>query len=390
MSETPLLFAQLTDLHVGGAGLNITEADHNLRWALGELEQLTPAPHCAVLTADLVCGGKRAELERFRQIVAEVRLPWYALPANHDLWGEQDATAWEEVIGPRRQSVDLPGLRIVLWDEMRRTPEGGWVARADHESLAWLDRQLGEAAGACVTALHTPILPLGDSFHDRWEGSNAAEVLGVLRERGVLAVLSGHWHRNGEWDAAGVRVINTGALCGWQWTGTPPHYCFPVRPGYRLLHYDGRLRSFWREGSYFRMPAPVCQVTLQWVGGAHTGGPRPQVHPCQVSAPCRLVAQAFALGEPVELVEYSLVHRNWQPMQCTFDGPWSDWEATVDPTTLRQAGELVCCIRATTASGHQACDEVPLSFGQRDCAAATPAPAYQLAGQLFELFYCPE
>ena len=77
-------------------------------------------------------------------------------------------------------------------------------------------------------------------------------------------------------------------------------------------------------------------------------------------------------------------------MTRAFDGLWSEWEAELDPLSLRAAGELICCVRAKSASGKQAVDQVPVRFGQRDSSAKTSAPAYPLAETLFELFYCPE
>jgi len=391
MRETGLLLAQLTDLHVGGKGLNALDADKNLRWAMSELGALDPAPDCALLTADLVCGGAREELEQCAELLRDFPVPWYALPANHDLWGEDDASAWEALIGPRRQSVDLAGLRVILLDDVQRKPEGGWWAHPEDAALAWLEEQLSTTDLPCLVAHHVPILPVGDDYHDQWAGSNASEVLALLTQRNVVATVTGHWHRNGEWDADGVRVINTGALAGWNWTGTPPHYCFPVRPGYRLLHYDGaQLRSFWREGSYWTGPAPDRQVTLEWIGPAHTGGPRPQVHPAEVSARVTLKANAYAPNDEIASVEWSVTHKEWAPMTRVFSGVWSEWEAELDPAALRPAGELICCVRARTADGKEAFDEVPVRFGQRDSSAMNTLPAYPLAETLFELFYCPE
>ncbi len=391
MNGCPLIFAQLTDLHVGGEGLNPVEADGNLRWALVEMAELEPRPACVLLTGDLVCAGRREELERFRAIAGEFSLPLHALPANHDLWGQQDAEAWEDLVGPRRGVVDLPGLRLVLWDDMDRHPQRGLLPYVTHEKARWLEDALAGAPGPVAVAHHAPILPVGDAFHDCWLAEDANRALDLFRRHHVLALITGHWHRNGEWEAAGVRVINTGALCGWQWTGIPPHHCFPTRPGYRLFAWDGRdLRSLWREGSYYRKPAPRCQVTLQWVGPAHTGGPRPQVHPVEVSGPCRLKALAYAPAGTVAGVEWSLYHGQWQPMAQTYAGLWSEWEADLDPRALRPAGELVCCVRAHTAAGPAAVDAVPLTFGCRDSASCAPAPAYQRAERVFELFYPPE
>jgi hypothetical protein len=388
--HVPLLIAQITDIHVGNNNLNGPTARHHLRWALEEMAALDPQPAAVLVTADLVCAGKREELEEYAGLVEGCELPMYALPAGHDLWGEDDSSAWEELIGPLRQTVDFPDLRVVLWDDQRRQGGRSFRPQADAEALAWLDGELAGAPGACLLAHHTPILPLGDGFHDGWRAEEARAALEVMAGRGVLAAVTGHWHRNGEWDAGGVRVINTGALCGWQWTGTPPHYCFPTRAGYRLLAFDGTLRSFWRDGSYWDMPAAPVQVTLERVGPAHTGGPRPQVHGIEVSGACTLRAQTFAATENVEAVEWSAAHGQWAPMEQVYQGVWSEWEGLLDPCQVRTSQDVVLCVRARTASGKEAFDQVPASIGERDSSARLQAPAIARADRLFELAYKPE
>jgi 3',5'-cyclic AMP phosphodiesterase CpdA len=90
--ENGFYFAQLTDVHVG-EGLNPKEAARNLRWALDELETLIPKPELILVTADLVCAGKASELSEYAEIVKGHSIPSFALPANHDLWGEADEKA---------------------------------------------------------------------------------------------------------------------------------------------------------------------------------------------------------------------------------------------------------------------------------------------------------
>ncbi len=100
MNKDEFYFAQLTDIHIG-QGLNPTEAAANLTWALTELEAYSLRPEMVLATADLVCAGKRSELQEYSELVAGCPIPIYALPANHDLWGESNEDAWleyEEVI----------------------------------------------------------------------------------------------------------------------------------------------------------------------------------------------------------------------------------------------------------------------------------------------------
>jgi 3',5'-cyclic AMP phosphodiesterase CpdA len=311
----------------------------------------------------------------------------YALPANHDLWGEKGTEAWERLVGPLRQKVNAGPLTFVLWDDIQRREDGkGWKAMLKPAQREWLERALKESRDGVVVAQHCPPLPVNGAYHDQWRDSNADDLLDLLAQHEVLALVSGHWHRNGEWTARGVRVINTGALCGWQYNAIPPYMSFPTRPGYRLFHWDGdHLRSFWRDGSYWTAPAPAAQVTVTHIGPAHTGGPRPQVRPVHVMAPARVSVSACARRGEVAGVEWSLSEGKWRPMRRVFQGPWSEWEDVLDPSESRAIGGQVLVARALT-SKPVAYDAVPVQLAERECSAEQLSV---FAGReiVYELFY---
>jgi len=203
-------------------------------------------------------------------------------------------------------------------------------------------------------------------------------------------MITGHWHRNSQWMARGVPVINTGALCGWQWNGTPPHYCFPVRPGYRLFHFDGQvLRTFWRDGSYWQTPAPGIQVALVTIGNSHTGGPRPQVRSIDVFSRTKLMVTAYARQTEIARVEWSLAQKDWRPMERSFNGIWSEWQWEIEPMDFRCMGEQTCIIRAIGIDGTQAYDAVPLRLSEKECASTELSVTQSSREYLFELFYLP-
>jgi 3',5'-cyclic-AMP phosphodiesterase len=383
--------AQLTDIHLGD-GLNPKEAKRNLLWALEEITSLSSVPELILVTGDLVCAGRESELREYKELIAKCPLPVYALPANHDLWGEADESAWLENVGPIRQSVDVHGVRILLWNDVQRQSDGSWSAGLEDEQHEWLSGELDGASGAPILiAQHSPILRTGDDYHEYWRASNAPELLALLAKHNVLAMLTGHWHRNAEWTEHGIRIINTGALCGWQYNDTPPHFCFPTRPGYRLLHFDGEtLRTFWRDGSYWNMAAPTVQVVARDIDGAYSGGPRPQVRTLEISGRSTLTALAYADEGTVDRVEWSLTRDDWRPMTRTFDGVWSEWTAEINPAEFRTIGEHVCIVRVIMATQDKAYDAIPVRLAERECAAPMSSAAHTGRETVFELFYRPE
>lgn len=388
MTSQAIVFAQMTDLHVGDAW-NPQEALFNLQWALGEIAGIAPKPSLILVTADIACAGRARELEVYAEAVKSSAVPLYALPANHDLWGEKDTQAWERLVGPLRQRVDAGGLSFVLWDDIQRRDDGkGWKALMRPAQREWLEGAFKESRQPFVVAQHCPPLLVNGNYHDQWRDSNADELLDLLAQNNALAMVTGHWHRNGEWTARRVRVINTAALCGWQYNGIPPHYCFPTRAGYRLFHWDGgQLRTFWRDGSYWQSPAPPVQVAIVRLGDAHAGGPRPQVRPALVTAPVTLNVATYASQTAITQVEWSLSQGDWRPMRRVFDGPWCEWEDVLDPAQFRATGSHVLVVRATT-NKVAAYDAVPVELAERECFVLQAAA---VAGRetVFELFYPP-
>ncbi len=108
--QNGLYIAQVTDIHVGCNTLNGNAARQYLPMALEEIAGLEPQPRCILATADLVCAGRRAELEEYVGLSASCRLPIVAIPANHDLWGEPGDQAWQDLLGASRVLASFPGL----------------------------------------------------------------------------------------------------------------------------------------------------------------------------------------------------------------------------------------------------------------------------------------
>ena len=143
MDNNDFYFAQLTDIHVG-QGLNPIEAANNLKWALNELESISPKPKLILVTADLVCAGKRTELLEYSELVKGHSIPMYSLPANHDLWGENDDSAWLDIIGPMKQSIIVDDVYFLIWNETQRGANGSWVAEFREEQRDWLIKELNK------------------------------------------------------------------------------------------------------------------------------------------------------------------------------------------------------------------------------------------------------
>ncbi len=139
-------FAILTDTHIGeGLGdygapgwddawnpAEASESEAALIAAVEEINALVQAgdgPAFALVLGDLSDSGERSELERTRDILDALALPWLPLLGNHDVWPyhwDAQAEAWGEAETPvgdaliwevfeaafARAAQDLPSLRL--------------------------------------------------------------------------------------------------------------------------------------------------------------------------------------------------------------------------------------------------------------------------------------
>jgi 3',5'-cyclic AMP phosphodiesterase CpdA len=384
-------FVQFTDIHIG-TSVNPDMASANLKWALSELETFgLNKPQVIICSGDSVCDGTREELEEFKALMNTSSIPWHALPANHDLWGEADNSVWQEVIGPMRKSAVAGNFKFIMWNDIKRVPDG-WLNSLSEEEFNWIKSELDDARERklqVVAAIHNP-MDLRNNYtthFSRWNNEDTQKLTRLFAEYGVLAVISGDYHVNDCWDINGVTNINSSSLAGFIWNGQDN---FPVKPGYRIFHWDGdSLRTFWRNGSYWNLPGskekkqrycwtwelyhfreandmywPImhyerAQINLNSIGGVWTGGARPVFRNMYVFDKVKLQAQTFSQLLNVENVSWSLNENDWRPMNKVWNGIWEEWEADFDPDEFR-GGEYLLKVRAETDAGAKFYDTVPV------------------------------
>ncbi|HHT25894.1 MAG TPA: hypothetical protein GXZ82_01420 [Firmicutes bacterium] len=365
-------FAQLTDIHISPeATVEAANAERYLARALQEIAGLRLHCQFAVITGDVVSAGTEGEFRRYLDLVANCDIPLYAIPSGtHDAWDNEEP--WSKFIGRRRYCLDAGDLRLVLLGE-QCIGKPRWQRQLSQTDLDWLEECLKSAGGRpLVLAFHAPLLHNGHDYVDVWAGGKAQPLLDLVRRYHVTALLTGHWHLNGEWqiEQNQIRVINTGALCGWGWNGIPPAPRYGLRPGYRLVSYEaGELRSIWRD-----LGTPA-QINLTWVGDIHTAGPRPQVRDVAIGMPSKIQAQSFSLKgviekaewalcritniDPIGRVTWNLCEPGWQPLELKSSHLWSEWEATVHPEDF-SPGDGALVVRAWESKRVVAYDAVPV------------------------------
>lgn len=85
--HAPFLLAQLSDLHIKAGGrlsYGVVDTLGALRLAVDRLNALQPRPDALVITGDLVDFGTPEEYATLREALAELAMPFFVIPGNHD------------------------------------------------------------------------------------------------------------------------------------------------------------------------------------------------------------------------------------------------------------------------------------------------------------------
>lgn len=133
--------------------------------------------------------------------------------------------------GPRYYAFDHKGVHFVVLDSMGITPERNYEGRVDAEQLAWLRSDLAAQPRGTriIVVTHIPLVTAMQCYEpESWLNTphnwtfvvNGREVLRILRDYDVLAVLQAHSHVYERIELNGMSFISTGAVAGADWRGS--------------------------------------------------------------------------------------------------------------------------------------------------------------------------
>jgi Icc protein len=272
-------FAFLTDLHLlqGGALRSV----QGIVACLAAVEKLDPRPEFILVGGDLVhssCDltlpGAKTALDFFLQIWNDhTDLPAHWTFGNHDLAGTSNPSVspGDKDYGkglfqnplqlPRLfYSFDCKGWHFVVLDDVALLPGHGYLGELSGDELAFLKADLdAHRTTPTIVCSHIPIasdLPFElllahgvTADHNpppkNLVCTNGNALIEDAPGHNIRAVLSGHLHYHETLDRHGVRLINSGAVCGNYWQG--PRYGCPEGFGAVDLGADGSVAFDYRS-----------------------------------------------------------------------------------------------------------------------------------------------
>jgi 3',5'-cyclic AMP phosphodiesterase CpdA len=197
-------FIHITDTHIvapGALAYGRSDTAAALRRAIATINArlpMLPGIDRVLLTGDLTDHGSPEEYAHFADLMADLALPWMAVPGNHDRREPMRAAfasaPWMPRSGPLHWVQDFGPFSVIGLDTLL---EGAHHGAVGPEGLAFLDAALsGLGAQPAVVATHHPWIHSGIPAMDGDNLRDGAAVIERLEAHAApVRMISGHVHR---------------------------------------------------------------------------------------------------------------------------------------------------------------------------------------------------
>ncbi len=196
-----------------------------------------------LVTGDVIQDESPLAYRHFRDRMASLELPVFALPGNHDV-RDLMRTSLTEAPFSYCGSRESRGWKLICLDSCIDGRAGGRITATE---LRRLDKEVrASTASHVMVALHHPPVPMHSRWLDTVGLEDGAAFLARLAEyRKVRIVVAGHVHQDYDALHNGIRVIATPSTCR-QFAPQSDEFAVDANPpAYRRfsLYPDGRVEN---------------------------------------------------------------------------------------------------------------------------------------------------
>jgi 3',5'-cyclic-AMP phosphodiesterase len=213
-TASPLSFVQISDTHIGfkkPANEHVTET---LQKTINAINALPVPPAFVVHTGDISHLSKPEEFDLAKQLLAQLKVPLFTLPGEHDTIGDR-GKAYEEAF-PRKdvreglQVWDQAGIHFVSLTNVLDfgTTGLGKLGQAQLDILA-KDLAAQKKDTPIVIFSHIPLYDLYRKWG--WATADSAQLLSLLSRFASVTVLTGHIHQVIEHSEGNIRFHTASA-----------------------------------------------------------------------------------------------------------------------------------------------------------------------------------
>lgn len=175
-----------------------------------------------VFTGDNIDTANEADLKAFLQKANGLKIPYYVVIGNHEVFKSQNFTKENYMKIVRRHSscckpgganyvFKKNGFVFIVVDGTKEIIPGpsGYYKKT---TLNWLDKKLTRYKNKNIVILQH--FPIEAPYYNRTHSTYKAEDYQALLKKhdNVIAIISGHYHANGEIKKDGIYHISTPAL----------------------------------------------------------------------------------------------------------------------------------------------------------------------------------
>jgi Icc protein len=196
-----ILFAQISDSHIGFSKEANKDVTATLREAVAKLNALPTRPEFVLHTGDISQLSRAEEFDTADQVLREVRTGRICfVPGEHDVLNDNGASylaRYGKVLGAKGggwYSFDHSGVHFIGLVNVLNLKAGG-LGSLGAEQLDWLRRDVSGLAASTpiVVFAHIPLWTVYPEWG--WGTDDSEQALGLLRRFGSVTVLNGHIHQ---------------------------------------------------------------------------------------------------------------------------------------------------------------------------------------------------
>lgn len=187
-------FAWLTDIHIGAR-----TANQDLRLTVDDINQ-QPDIDFVIISGDITELDVDGYLDTAKVILDQLDIPYHLIPGNHDTkWSSSGCTKFEKLWQDEEFSFRYNGVQFIGFDQGPVMRMGfGYVIPED---IRWLKKELAKLEQQDLPIVIVSHYPLDESV------GNYREVLKILKNYNIQAILHGHGHTNRAQNYSGIPGI---------------------------------------------------------------------------------------------------------------------------------------------------------------------------------------
>lgn len=211
-------FVQVTDTHYA---LNNKFSQEVLEEAVEQINEIEDVSF-VIFTGDNINRPKREDLVSFVKTINKLEAPYYLAFGDHDVYkaGGLSKETYIKIVKtynwfyrPTKPNyvIKKNGFVFIVLDGAKEIIPGA-IGYYKDNTITWLDKQLTKYEKRPVVILqHFPLVPPKElKSHRVYQPEQYQEVLD--KHKNVIAIVSGHYHMNGEKMENGIYHISTPAL----------------------------------------------------------------------------------------------------------------------------------------------------------------------------------